>query len=277
MRGICNKGWIIHGVSEYISKIRSLEDTNKFKDWYIHEIRKRDKYIPSIKELESLDNFKWPSFSYLMVKYLFENDKENLINFINNEKESPENLLSNIIEYYDNFFNINSIKKSIDDVTTPIDFYYFMLKNFIYGYTDKDGIVRYDLKGINTNYITNSIDTIKNNLLGTCIESVKFEKYIFDKLGYENKIFCYRIYDEKNPDKFKMHCAFFYKENDSWYRFEVTNMRMAGIYSFKTIDDAIMDFLNSYDHKRDLSELSYIPDNLTFKEFNSFIDTLEKK
>ena len=90
-------------------------------------------------------------------------------------------------------------------------------------------------------------------------------------------MFCYRIYDENNPDKFKMHCAFFYKENNFWYRFEATNMRMAGIYKFNTLDEAIKKFVNSYDHKRDLSELPYIPENKSFKDFNSFVDSLEKK
>lgn len=277
LKTILNKAWLIYGISEYMSMIRSLDNTDKFKDWYIHEIRKRNKYIPTTNELETLENFKWNSFSYLLVKYLYENDKNKLIKLINNPKEPFGDILNKSINYYDKLFDINSIKTSLYDVKTPKEFYYFMIKNFIYGYIDKDGTKHYNLKGINTDYITNSVDTIKNNLLGTCIESVNFEKYFFDKLGFENKMFCYRIYDENNPDKFKMHCAFFYKENNFWYRFEATNMRMAGIYKFNTLDEAIKKFVNSYDHKRDLSELPYIPENKSFKEFNSFVDSLKKK
>ena len=79
--------------------------------------------------------------------------------------------------------------------------------------------------------------------LGTCIEQAKMIKYFFDKMGFENKLYCYRSYEtEENFDKdIRMHCFVLFKN----------------------------------------TEIDSIPSGLTFKEFNNFVnefdDTKRKK
>ena len=269
------KAWLSYGISSFIIKEDiDTKDYNKFRMNYIFSIRKRNMIIPSKEELNSYEDFKYRELSYLMVRYLYEHDKEKF-NIIDNLDEDVT-ILNNTLDYYDKYFKINQIKERIDDVSNPEEFFDFMLKNFVYGYEDKEGKLHYNLKEIHTNYITNSLETILRNMMGICVEGVKLYKHVFDRFGLESRMFCYRLYNRQNKEKYEMHCAFFYEDNDKWYRFEAINMRDGGIHEYNTFDDALINFLNSYDHERDLIELETIPDNLTFDEFNAYLDNLEK-
>lgn len=269
------KAWLTYGIPTYILNYKKdKEDYDTFRMNYIYFIKKRNMIIPSKDELNSYDDFNYNLLSYLMISYLYEHDKEK-ISVIDNLDEDLV-VLNKTLEYYDNYFKISSIKDSIDDVKNPEEFFDFMLKNFVYGYEDKEGNLHYDLKEIHTNYITNSLETILKNMMGICVEGVKLYKYVFDRFGLESRMFCYRLYNRQNKDKYEMHCAFFYKDNGKWYRFEAISIKVGGIHEYASFDAALKDFLNSYDHERDLIELETIPDNLTFDEFNAYLDTREK-
>jgi hypothetical protein len=110
-----------------------------------------------------------------------------------------------------------------------------------------------------------------SNGLGTCIEQAKIIKAFFDKIGLENKLFCHRGYEtEENFDKdVKMHCFILFKYNNIWYHFEHSNRPKRGIHPYESIEKALEDITNGF-------EIPEIPDNITFKEFNEYVNSFDE-
>lgn len=163
----------------------------------------------------------------------------------------------------------------------------FMNVNIEYGWIDNQGFKHLNnLKGFRKNYRISSIDKMLEVGLGTCIEQAKMIKYFFDKMGFENKLYCYRSYEtEENFDKdIRMHCFVLFKYNDSWYHFEHSNRPKRGIHKYDSVESAIEDITSGFKEHGDirkLTEIDSIPSGLTFKEFNNFVnefdDTKRKK
>ena len=176
---------------------------------------------------------------------------------------------------------------TFNDVKTPMELMDFMNVNIEYGWIDNQGFKHLNnLKGFRKNYRISSIDKMLEVGLGTCIEQAKMIKYFFDKMGFENKLYCYRSYEtEENFDKdIRMHCFVLFKYNDSWYHFEHSNRPKRGIHKYDSVESAIEDITSGFkDHGdiRKLTEIDSIPSGLTFKEFNNFVnefdDTKRKK
>ena len=158
----------------------------------------------------------------------------------------------------------------------------FMNKNVTYGWIDcNQGLHFNNLKGFRENYRISSIDEILKSGLGTCIEQAKLIKSFFDKIGLENRIYCHRRYEtEENFDKeVKMHCFVLFKYNDCWYHFEHSNRPKRGIHRYESIESAIEDLTSGFNENdiRKLTEISEIPDGLTFKEFNEYVNQFDKE
>ena len=105
-------------------------------------------------------------------------------------------------------------------------------------------------------------------------------KSFFDKIGYKNRLFCYRSYEtEDNFDEdVRMHCFVLFKYDDSWYHFEHSNSSKKGIHKYESADQAIEKITNSFEEKgsiRKLTEIDSIPTGLTFKEFNLFVNKFD--
>lgn len=113
----------------------------------------------------------------------------------------------------------------------------FMYLNIEYGWIDKLGEEHINnLKGFRENYRISSIDEILETGFGTCIEQAKLIKLCFDRMGYENKLYCCRSYEaEDNFDEdVRMHCFVLFKDNNSWYHFEHSSYLRRGIHKYET-------------------------------------------
>ena len=157
----------------------------------------------------------------------------------------------------------------------------FMNINIEYGWVDNRGNKHINnLKGFRENYRISTIDEILKTGLGTCIEQAKMIKFFFDKMGFENKLFCHRSYEtEENFDKeVRMHCFVLFKYNDSWYHFEHSNRPKRGIHKYESVEKAIEEITSGFEEHGDirkLTEIDSIPDNLTFNEFNNFVNEFD--
>lgn len=169
---------------------------------------------------------------------------------------------------------------TFDKARTPNELMDFMKMNIQYGWIDKNGEKHLNnLKGFRENYRTSSIEEILRTNLGTCIEQAKLIKLFFDKMGIENKLYCYRRYEtEENFDKeVKMHCFVLFHHKDKWYHFEHSNSNKRGIHEFDSVESAIKSEIDRHDENdiRELVEIPSIPSNLSFKEFNQYVNTFD--
>ena len=187
---------------------------------------------------------------------------------------------------------------SISDVSNPLDILTYLEKNIEYGWIGKDGKKRInEMKDFRKYYQILSVeDTIKNKV-GTCIEQVGLIKYFLDKLNIKSKMFCTRVYEDETFNKMnepeRMHCFILFYLNNYVYQIEHPNPDEKGIYIYKDEADAISKISeiyeqmtkNEYKRKkikrkgniRTLTEFFEIKPGLTFKEFNIYINSLDKR
>lgn len=167
------------------------------------------------------------------------------------------------------------------EIKTPEELMTFMNINIEYGWVDKIGEKHLNsLRGFRENYRISSIDEMINTGLGTCIEQAKMIKDFFDRMGIENKLYYHRSYEtEENFNKeVRMHCFVLFNYNGSWYHFEHSNKPKRGIHKYESVESAIEEITSGFDEHGDirkLTEIDSIPDGLTFKEFNNFVNEFD--
>jgi hypothetical protein len=174
--------------------------------------------------------------------------------------------------------------EKINDIKTPEDILEFMKRNIKYGYIDLNGEKHINtLKGFRTQYRTLTVeDTIKNGI-GTCIEQVNLMHYLLDNINIPNKMFCTRIVEkgEMDPDAEEhMHCFLLYYIGDKVFQIEHPNPEKVGIYEYTNEEDAIKKINDYYIEMsggilRPVTEFEKVPPNLSFKEFNDYINNLD--
>ena len=111
-------------------------------------------------------------------------------------------------------------------------------------------------------------------------------KYLLDKINISNKMFCTRIYEGEDFNDLEadehMHCFVLYYLNDKVYQIEHPNWERIGIYEYENEETAI-DKINEYyiemagGHARPVTEFFEVQPNLTFKQFNSYVNGLDRK
>ena len=157
----------------------------------------------------------------------------------------------------------------------------FLDNNMTYGWIDnKSQKYINTLSHVREKYRTSSVEEILDLGLYTCIEDAKLIKLFFDKIGLENKLYCHRFYeDEDNFDQtVKMHCFVLFKKDDNWYHFEHSMTPIKGIHKYNSVEEALDNITSNWDKtERQLVEIDDIPDNLSFKEFNQYINQFDKK
>lgn len=167
------------------------------------------------------------------------------------------------------------------EIKTPEELMTFMNINIEYGWVDKIGEKHLNnLKGFRENYRISSIDEMINTGLGTCIEQAKMIKDFFDRMGIENKLYCHRSYEteENFNEEVRMHCFVLFNYNGSWYHFEHSNRPKRGIHKYESVESAIEEITSGFEEHGDirkLTEIDSIPDGLTFKEFNNFVNEFD--
>lgn len=177
--------------------------------------------------------------------------------------------------------------EKINFIKTPNDILEFMKENIKYGWLDCDGLEHIgNLKGFRQLYRTSSIDKILQYKIGTCIEQVFLMKYLFDKINIESHMYCTRVYEDSNFNDIDadehMHCFLLYFMNDKVYQIEHPNWERIGIYEFNSVDDAISEINEYYVNmaggvSRPVTEFYDVVPNLSFKEFNNYINELDSK
>lgn len=177
--------------------------------------------------------------------------------------------------------NVNNRIKEFNMIKTENELMDFMNKNITYGWQEPTGELHFNnLTNFRRNYRVNSIERALSNGLGTCIEQAKIIKSFFDRIGLENKLFCHRGYEsEENLDKdIRMHCFVLFKYNNIWYHFEHSNRPKRGIKPYENIDQAIADITSGFEKQdiRVLTEIPNIPDNITFKELNEYVNSFDE-
>ncbi len=288
--------WLDVGLAEVLSGQKSLleKDDEKFKVWYLNNIVRRDKIIPPFDFLNTKgckygcfcddETAKYDGYdlAYLLVRYLI-NNYENLNDILKDKekiKQLEKHLMTDTINYYNNYFQVENIKNNFYDVQTPKELMDYMNKNIIYGWLDKEKQKHVDnLKNFRENYVSSNIEEILTSKLGTCIEQAKLIKYFFDNKGIENKLFCLRNYETEDnfEAEVKMHCFVLYHYHDKWYHFEHSDSIHRGIYEYETIEQALQCQIATDSEKKNqvLTEIPSIPEGITFKEFNNYVNNFE--
>lgn len=139
---------------------------------------------------------------------------------------------------------------------------------------------------VRTIYRTSSVnDTIKNGV-GTCIEQVALMNYLCKGLNLKTKMYCTRIYEPDNYNDTKadehMHCFLLVFMDNKVYHIEHPNWYNIGIFEYKNEKDAIEEIQKYYINlsggiNRPLTEFYDVEPNLTFQEFNKYINNLTEE
>lgn len=156
----------------------------------------------------------------------------------------------------------------------------YMNINIEYGWLDKENKKHLNtIKGFRENYQTTSLQKVLESGIANCIEQAKLIKTFFDKMNIENKMYCYRSYETaENFDKeVRMHCFVIYKYQDNWYHFEHANEPERGITKYETLTADLKQITSGYEKNdiRKLTEIPDIPEGLSFKEFNNYVNHFE--
>lgn len=174
-------------------------------------------------------------------------------------------------------FNDSNYRKELfEQLKIDRELMQFMDSNVTYGWIDKDKFYHFNnLFNFRKNYRTSTIEEILKYGIGTCIEQAKLIKYFFDVIGLENKLYCHRTYEDNEPfNKIKMHCFVLFKYKDSWYHFEHSDSMKKGIHQYKTIEEALNNITSGFpvDDIRVLTQIPLIPDNISYYEFNQYVN-----
>lgn len=173
------------------------------------------------------------------------------------------------------------------NINSPEDILEFMKSNIEYGWLDCNNEIHIgNMKNFRKLYRTSSLDEILNYKIGTCIEQTYLMKYLMDKINIPCKLFCTRIYEDNSYNDLDsdehMHCFLLYYMNGLVYQIEHPNWERIGIYEFKDEESAIKEINDYYINlsggvARPVTEFFEVIPNLSFKQFNNYINSLDKK
>jgi hypothetical protein len=176
---------------------------------------------------------------------------------------------------------------TIEEIKTPEDILEFMNEKIKYGWLDiNDEEHIGNMKSFRRLYRTSSIEETLSHGIGTCIEQVYLMKILLDKINIPNKMFCTRIYEGKDfndlDSEEHMHCFILYYKDDEVYQIEHPNWERIGIYKYESEEDAIKKINAIYiemaeGKARPVTEFYKVERGLSFKEFNEYINGLDKQ
>ena len=175
----------------------------------------------------------------------------------------------------------------IENIKKPLDILMFMYENINYGWIDiNDEVHINNMKGFRKLYKTSSIEETLKRKVGTCIEQVYLMHTLLDNINMPNKMFCTRIYEDENFNDLDsdehMHCFVLYYDNGKVYQIEHPNRDRMGIHKFDSEEEAISKINKYYielsgGYARPVTEFYEVEEGLSFKEFNNYINKLDKE
>lgn len=174
---------------------------------------------------------------------------------------------------------------TINNIKTPNDILTFMNENIKYGWLDiyNNEHIK-TMKDFRKLYRTSSLAETLEHKIGTCIEQVYLMHTLLDKINITNKMFCTRVYEDKNFNDLEadehMHCFVLYFLNDKVYQIEHPNWEKIGIYEFDSEESAIKEINDYYvkiakNKSRPVTEFYEVEPGLSFKKFNDYINDLD--
>ena len=176
---------------------------------------------------------------------------------------------------------------TIESIKIPEDVLTFMNENIKYGWLDINNEEHIgNMKNFRKLYRTSSLEETLSHGIGTCIEQVYLMHYLLDKINIPNKMFCTRVYEGKNFNNLEeeehMHCFLLYYMNDKVYQIEHPNWEKIGIYEYNTEEEAVKTINDYYvemaeGKSRPVTIFDDVPVGISFKEFNMYINELDKK
>ena len=138
----------------------------------------------------------------------------------------------------------------------------------------------------NLKTIDDVLEFMKNNMEYYIPKNgkVKLMNYLLNKISVKNKMFATRIYEPNNFNKLDeeehMHCFILCYIDNKVYHIEHPNWYRIGIYEYEDEQEALKT-INDYYIKlsggisRPITEFYKIESNISFKEFNSYINNLD--
>ncbi|MDY4788378.1 MAG: hypothetical protein SO253_03570 [Bacilli bacterium] len=185
-------------------------------------------------------------------------------------------------DYSPSFYN------KIENIKTPRDIYNFISNNISYGFIDNNKIYHSnkEMKGFRLLYRTMSLKAIFKYRCGTCIEQAYLIHYLLNKIKVKNYLYCCRIYEDETFNNFDenehMHCFVIYKLNNKYYHLETANSETKGIHEYSSLNEAKESIIDYYISLRGgknspTTIFNHLPANLTFKELNCYINSIERK
>ena len=219
------------------------------------------------------------------------------------EKDRNLNLFLNIGFLVDKDIKITKFNKELDGVIVKIktdkvlpnidnikdinDVLEFMKDNIRYGWIDINNNIHIgNMKEFRRIYRTMTIDEILKLGIGTCIDQVNLMHFLLNKINIKNKMFATRIYEHDDYNDLDsdehMHCFILSYINNCVYQIEHPNWYRIGIYKYESEQEAL-ESINKYyvelsgGISRPITEFYEIEENISFKEFNNYINSLDRK
>ena len=175
---------------------------------------------------------------------------------------------------------------TIDEIKSPEDILEFMNEHIVYGWLDiNDEEHIGNLKNFRRLYRTASNEEVLEHWLWTCIEQVKLMSDLLNKIHIPNKMYCTRVYEWDDFNDLDvdqcMHCFVLYFINGKTYQIEHPNSENIWIYEYSSEEDAVKQLHDYYEKSawgraRPVTEFFDVQPNLSFKEFNCYINSLDK-
>ena len=132
------------------------------------------------------------------------------------------------------------------EITTPIDLMTFLDENFEYGVIDNQGNKLSDSnseefqKTCCNQWKLRTVEQMIVDQIGHCYDQVEIERDWFERHNYEILTFWICAYQEEIENSGFSHTYLLYKEGSSWKLFEHSDFFTKGIYSFNSIQEAVL-------------------------------------
>ena len=134
---------------------------------------------------------------------------------------------------------------TFQEVKTPEQLMTCLDQNFEYGVIDNSGNKCSDSNSnefqliCDTQWKLRSVEEMLKDGVGHCYDQVEIERDWFTKKGFEVKTFWISAYQEEIENSGFSHAYLIYQDNGMWKLFEHSDFFNRGIYTFKTIKDAV--------------------------------------
>ena len=134
----------------------------------------------------------------------------------------------------------------LDAIKTPEELMEYLNENFEYGvldnkrnkYTNSDTDEFQNV--CNNDWKLRTVNEMLNDGVGHCYDQVEIERFWFESRGYLVKTFWVCAFQQGIDNSGFSHSYLIYKENGLWKLFEHSDYFNRGIYTFKSIKDAIL-------------------------------------